>query len=161
MAYVFIGIVIFIIISFFMKSRYYQKIFSDEHYLEVAQWALEMLHAHAAPFTDNQSSTISSAKIALVYTSMVEDGKRAIHFSISQAGRYTTGAVGGRMIYLFIRLLHKNKCESTFYRTESSVYHAVFMVPADMELDLASAETAVEDMKDFQHFPIQSVTLER
>ncbi|KPK87704.1 hypothetical protein AMJ80_11820 [bacterium SM23_31] len=164
MAYV-IGIIVFVIVIVLIyvtsKSRYYGKIFSPEHYDEIFEWATFVLLMHPvkeSSFEDG-SAILTKAKIALAYTSGVDDGIRTIHFSISQGGGYTTQAVGNRMIFLLIRLLHKNQCQANFFQTESTVHHAVFSMPETKEWITSDKDAVIADMENCQRVPVQTISV--
>jgi hypothetical protein len=142
------------------KSRYYGRIFNDAHYAEVASWAASVLKRHPVtePSMDDGTALLTSAGLALAYTSDIDEGNRCIHFSISQAGRYTTGAVGGRFIFLLIRLLNKNKCEANIFRTPSTVHHVEFAMPENTEWVIENQAKVVSDMENYQPLPIAGAT---
>ena len=153
-----LGIVAFL---FVRKSRYYARIFSDAHYAEIATWASRMITQHlvAEPSTENGTAVLTSAGLALAYTSEVSEGKRTIHFSVSQAGSYTTGAVGRRVLLLLIRLLHQNRCEASLFQAKSTVYHAVFSLPADVSWLLAPVGAVVADLANCPSLPIETLPI--
>ena len=130
------------------RSRYYGRIYSDTHYAEIAQWASGMIGRHpvAEPSAENGTAVVTSAGLVLAYTSVVNEGRRSVHFSVSQAGGYTTGAVGRRVLFLLIRLLHQNRCEAHLSQGESTVYHAVFTMPVDAAWAVEAVEAVVTDM---------------
>ena len=130
------------------KSRYYGRIYSDAHYAEIARWASGMIGRHPVeePSTENGTAVVTSAGLALAYTSVVNEDKRSVRFAVSQAGGYTTGAVGRRVLFLLIRLLHQNRCEANLSQGESTVFHAVFTLPADAPWSVVPVEAAVGDL---------------
>lgn len=97
--------------------------------------------------------------MVVAYTSAVNDeGQRSIHFSISQGG-YTTAAVGGRFVFLLLRLLHQNVCSANLYKTETTVHHAVFSIPLDQELKIETTANVVADMRNYQDLQISTVSM--
>lgn len=163
MPYAIGAIAVLVIVAFVIvrKSRYYRSLFNEEHYAEIAEWASEVIDRHPVeePSIDDGTAVVTRAGLALAYTSDDDEGNRSIHFSVSQHGRYTTGAVGGRVLFLLIRLLHRNECEANLFRTESAVHHAIFTIPADRTWEVESVEAAVADMALYQPLPIDSVNL--
>ena len=169
MTYAVGAIVVLAIAAFLLvrKSRYYGRIFGEAHYAEIVRWASAMIigrHPVEEPSTTDGTAVVTSAGVALAYTSVVNEGRRSVHFSVGQTGGYTTGAVGRRVLFLLIRLLHQNRCEAHLFQAESTVYHAVFSMPADAPWTLAPAETAVGDAANcppqvFQALPIAQQTV--
>ena len=137
-----------LVFLFVRKSRHYGRIFSDTHYTEIARWVAGMIGRHPVeePSPADGTAVVTSAGLALAYTSVVNEGRRSVHFSVSQAGSYTTGAVGRRVLFLLIRLLHQNRCEANLFQAESTVYHAVFSMPVDTPWTVASVEAVVSDV---------------
>ncbi len=150
MTYLAGAVAILAVVAFLLvrKSRYYGRIFGDEHYAEIARWASGRIGRHPVegPSIEDGTAVVTSAALALAYTSEVNGGRRSVHFSVSQAGGYTTGAVGRRVLFLLIRLLHRNRCEANLFQAESTVYHAVFSMPADAPWMVAPVEAVVADV---------------
>ena len=150
MTYVVGAIVVFAVLAFLLgrKSRHYGRIFNDAHYAEIVRWASEVIGRHPVeePSAENGTTLLTNAGLALAYTSVTNAGRRSIHFSVSQAGSHTTAAVGRRVLFLLIRLLHQNRCEANLFQAESTVYHAVFSLPADTLWTVAPMEAVVADM---------------
>ncbi|MBD3331471.1 hypothetical protein GF356_01370 [candidate division GN15 bacterium] len=163
MPYIIIGVIIVAVVAFWAlrKSRYYGKIFNQSHYHEVASWVVEVLNIHPVEESslDDRTAIVSSGGIALAYTSSIDDGNRSIHFSISQAGGYTTGAVGGRFIFLIFQLLNKNKCEANVFKTQSTVHHVVFQMAEGENWVCGDIDEAVSEMDNYQPLPISNVNL--
>jgi hypothetical protein len=163
MPYAIAAIAVLVIVAFvILRSRgYYGSIFSDDHYAEIAYWASKVIGRHPVEESsvDDGTLLITSAGLVLAYTSDIDEGNRSVHFSVSQQGRYTTGAVGGRVLFLLIRLLHRNECEASLFRTESAVHHAVFRMPAGRRCEVESVDAAVADMAMYQPLPIEHVSL--
>ena len=155
----FVGAIVILAAAVFLlvqKSRYYHRIFGNAHYSEIVSWASEVLALHPVeePTTANGTAKVTSAGLALAYTSEVKEGRRSVHFSVSQVVGYTTGAVGNRVLFLLIRLLHKNRCEAHLSQAKSTVYHAVFSMPADVPWVLAPVGDVVTDMAHCSSLPI-------
>ncbi len=163
MLYAIGAIAVLVIVAFAIvrSSRYHRRIFNEEHYAQIAEWASEVIDRHPVEESSFQDGTlvVTSAGLALAYTSSNDEGDRSIHFSMSQQGRYTTSAVGGRVLFLLIRLLHRNKCDANLFRTESAVHHAIFTMPADRTWEVESVEAAVADMAIYQPLPIERVNV--
>ena len=162
MTYVIVATVMIAIVVLWVvrRSRYYGKIFSDSHYAEVAFWAARMIDRHPVKESSmaNGTALMTDAGLAIAYTSEINQGDRSIHFSISQAGGYTTGAVGGKFVFLLIRLLNKNKCKANIFKTDSTVHHAVFEMPVSENWILEDLAHVVSDMKGYQPLPITKVS---
>lgn len=163
MSYV-IGAVVVVIVAAILiakKSRDYRKIFNDDHYEEVAEWAKKVLDIYPVEESslDNGTALQTNAGLAIAYTSRIDEGRRSVHFSISQTSGYTTGAVGGRFVFLLIRLLNKNKSEANLFRTDSSVHHAVFSLPQDQDWELETVANTLADMKKYQPPPISYINI--
>ena len=99
MPYAIVAIAVLVIVAFVIlrRSRYYRSIFSEDHYAEIADWASKVIGRHpvAESSVDEGTLVATSAGLVLAYTSNINEGNRSVHFSVSQQGRYTTGAVGG------------------------------------------------------------------
>ena len=145
------------------KSRRYGRIFSDTHYTEIVRWASGMSGRLPVeePSPESGTAVVTSAGLALAYTSVVNEGRRSVHFSISQAGGYTTGAVGRRILFLLIRLLHQNRCEANLFQAESTVYHGVFSMPAEAPWVVAPVEAVVSDVANCPPEAIQALPIAR
>ncbi len=157
-----VGAVVVLMVAAFLlvrKSRYYRRIFSDAHYAEIAGWTSRMVARHPVeePSPEDGTALLTSAGLALAYTSHTSEGRRSLHFSVSQARGYTTGAVGRRVLFLWIRLLHRNRCEANLFQAESTVYHAVFSMPADAAWVLAPVADAVADVANCPPLPIETL----
>jgi hypothetical protein len=163
MPYAIVAIAVLVVVAFVMvrSARYYRRIYSEEHYAEIAAWASEAIDRHSVeePSVDDGTLAVTSAGLLLAYTSDIDEGDRSVHFSVSQDGRYTTGAVGGRVLFLLIRLLHRNRCEAQLFRTESAVHHAVFTMPAARTWRVESPEAVVADMAMYRPLPIRQENL--
>jgi len=155
---IFLAIIVIVVVR---KSRYYRKVFTDDHFGEIARWASRVIEKHPVvdPSEEDGTAFLTSAGLTLLYTSEVTDGDRVVHFSVSQRTGYTTHAVGNRVLFLLIRLLRNNKCEANLFRTQSSVHHAVFTIPADTAWAVESAEAVVRDLENCPELPIENVEL--
>ena len=155
---IFLAIIVFVVVR---RSRYYRKVYTDDHFDEIARWASGVIEKHPVedPSEDDGTAFLTSAGLTLLYTSEVTDGDRVVHFSVSQRTGYTTHAVGNRVLFLLIRLLRNNKCEANLFRTQTSVHHAVFSMPADTAWVIEPAEDVVRDMENCPELPIENVKL--
>ncbi len=156
-----IALTVVVAVMLFRRSRYYRRLFSDEHYAEVAEWASSVIDRHPVEESaiEDGTAVVTSAGLLLAYTSVDDEGDRSIHFSVSQRGSHTSAAVGGRVLFLLIRLLHRNECEANLFRTESTVHHAIFRMPAQVPWKVGAAEAAVADMAMYQPLPIERVNI--
>jgi len=157
---IFLAIIVLVVVR---KSRYYRKVFNDDHYGEIARWASGVIEKHPVenPSEEDGTALLTSAGLTLLYTSEITDGDRVVHFSVSQRTGHTTHAVGNRVLFLLIGLLHKNKCEANLFKTQTTVHHAVFTMPADTAWVTESAEAVVREMRNCPELPIETVELPR
>ncbi len=127
-----IVIVVLIVAGLWWRSwrrfkAYYQAIFSDTHYEQIAAWIAEV--ANIPGFSDPQLSDfqqlLTDPGIAVGLSRTTDNEGDRLHFSFSQRGRHTTGAVGKRMLALTMAMLNCNKCSASLYFTRSGVHHAV------------------------------------
>ncbi len=154
-------ILLIIIYYIFSKNRYYKLIFSDAHYLEVCRWVIEVIDKHpiAESKLENGTAFKTSFGLILAYTSLSDNGKRIITFSISESSGLTKGAVGGRFIFLLIRLFHKIKCNSNIFRTQSSVHYIEITIDEITLLEMHSADNVLGDMKNYRSMNIQQLNV--
>lgn len=141
------------------KSKRYNRIFNDQHYEEIANWVSIVLKKHPIDTSSLEEGTafITTAGVILAYTSVNNSGNRSVHFSVSQQEGYTTGAVGGRVLFLILRMLHKNQCTANLYTTKSTVHHAEFSMADGLEWETESIELVVADMENYRPLPIEFV----
>lgn len=145
-----------------VKYRATKYIFSSEHYREIIRWVKSVIDKHPIekPSFKDGSAKLTTGGLALAYTSEVEGNKRVVHFSISKCG-YTPDYIGSRIIFLLVRLLHMNKCEGDLFKTQTTVFHAVFKIPENIPLNTAEENAAIQDMNLYQPLPINMIHVAR
>lgn len=134
MTWFFVGIGVFVLLIVLWvasKGRLYGRIFSTEHYAELAD-AMPAVKAAACdminqdpvlPPTEDQRVVITSAGIAILYTISHKDDEFTHHFSISIAGRLTPYAVGGSFTLYIARLLGLDESKLEVGVSEGNVFH--------------------------------------
>ncbi len=130
MIYVIIAfaIVILGVIIFFLrgKSKYYGTIYSENHYTEIYDWIKSVVKLDSAeePSFDNGTAFSSTAGCGFTFSRNVDE-EDTIHIAISQIDTLTTHAVCGRIAFLIVLILNKNKVNVDLYFTESLVHHVI------------------------------------
>lgn len=158
MPYLIVGIIVVVILLFvlFAASRgpYYKKIFSEPHYAEIHDWLVKALEIGAIPepSTENGSSVVTSAGIAIALTRDCGQGAEQIHISISEARGTTTHAVANRVGFLLFVSLNQNKCDAGLFYTESRVHHLVFE-NSEATWKIRPKAEAIAAMADYQQLP--------
>jgi len=155
-------VIVAIVLWMSRRSRLYRRIFNDDHYAEIARWASKVIGIHPveSPSIDDGTAVVTSAGVALAYTSSVDDdGNRSIHFSVSQQGGTTTRAVGGRVLFLLVRLLHTNNSKSELFASESTVHHVIFTMRADKTWEVQPVTATVADMAHYLPQPVARVNV--
>ena len=139
----------------YRSSRY---VISSEHYREIIRWVKSVIDKHPIekPSFKDGTAVVTTGGLALAFTSGVEGNDRAIHFSISRCG-HTPDYIGSRVIFLLVRLLHMNKCQGNLYKTQTTVFHAVFKIPENIPFKTAEEDAAIKDMSLYQPLPINTI----
>jgi len=110
-------------------GRFYQRLFSQRHYLEVATAVIELraaalghLAAPEAP-TESISGAVSSEGLALSYSIVSTNTLTKHHFAVSLRGRSTPHAVGDRFLFMVAKFAGLPIDKVAFFSTESTVHH--------------------------------------
>jgi hypothetical protein len=138
------------------RSRLYWRLFSDEHFQEVAAGVARLKAAALEKVVVSPADEISSPEdprvrisksgLVVVYTVRQAAEKFIHHFSVSVGGGYTARAVGGTFLLFVTRLLEVPFEKSALGVGRSTVHHGEF------HLD-AAEQTA------FAGKPVRSVSL--
>jgi hypothetical protein len=162
MPYFLISVVLLAIVLLVGRSiqsfvRYYRKIYSDEHHVQISQWVAKVLQMGPIerPSLEDGSAIITDAKIVLAFTHDIDDEYDTIHFSISQRPRHTTHAVGGRMIFFLIQLLRTNKSNADCFYSSSTVHHLVLQKEKGEAWTLSPVEEAIARMEHYEPLPME------
>lgn len=126
------------------RNNVYRRVFSDEHFVEVANRIVRVAAAaFANPLSadggtpaspDDPRVLVSSAGLMLAYTVHPREGRIVHHWSVSLSGGYTAHAVGRTFVLLTARLIGVPYERLALGIGRSTVHHA--------EVDLSEAEHA-------------------
>ena len=143
------------------KSRYYSRIYSDEHYSEVCNWLVSVLSLGAVSELSSTDDTTlrSSAGCGFTFTRRIDE-LDTIHIAISQIGNITTHAVSNQFACLIVRLLDQNKAEADFFWTDSGVHHVVLAKESAGDWITNPVGIVVPSMKSSQHIPFRYQSLQ-
>jgi nitrogen fixation-related uncharacterized protein len=141
MIYIVIALILifFIIIAIFLhiKSKYYDNLFSENHYAKIYDWLKERI-------LDNTAFSSSSGCV-FTFTCKINK-KDVIHFAISQIESPTTHSVCGHLAFLILQILNNNEAEANFFFTESSVHHLIFSKESGTDWIVNEKETVLTAM---------------
>lgn len=162
-----IPIIIFAVIAlmWFKQSQYYNAIFNESHYREIYDWLLEMVNKGVVQNSSFGDKTVivTSGKLTLVYTRTVEKDKDTIYVSVSKAPKHTTDAVGGRILYLVISALNKNKATANIFKTQTSVHHLELSLEEKGQNKIVTNDfgQVMKNMANYQPLAVPLINLER
>lgn len=149
-----------IVAGYFIRVQYRTSkyVISSEHYREIIHWVKSVIEKHPVekPSFKDGTAIVTTGGLALGFTSVIEKDKRAIHFSISRCGN-TPDYIGSRIVFLLVRLLHMNKCEGNLFKTQTTVFHAVFKIPVNIPFKTIEEDAAIQDMSLYQPLPINTI----
>jgi hypothetical protein len=142
------------------RSRAYSRFFSDAHFLEVARGiprikaaALDRILApneDAALSPDDSRALVTSAGLAFFYTIQYIGDRFIHHYSVSEAGRITTAALGETYTLFVAKLLGVPFGALKLEIGRYAVRHAEFILSnAEQSAFVARAtpEVSAEDVK--------------
>jgi hypothetical protein len=132
-----------------LRARRYTRVFSDEHWREVARGMAGVKAAALAriiriegdePNTkDDPRVLTTSAGLAIIYTVSERAGRFVHHCSISAIGGPTTHALGGTFTIYVAKLLGLPFAELRCEVAESTVHHAELSLDAAEHVALVAA----------------------
>ncbi|BCM92892.1 hypothetical protein IAD21_04776 [Abditibacteriota bacterium] len=149
-----------IVFSLRRKGKYYDEIFSDDHYAEIVNWLRSVLKLGpvADPEPENNTAFQTSAGCGLTFTREIGE-KDIVHIAISQVGHVTTHAVCNRIAFLIAQALTSNDAEGDFLYTESNIHHILFVKDAGDEWDTKETDIVIAEMKFYEPPPFQFQSL--
>jgi hypothetical protein len=149
---VFVGLIIW---HFHRESRYYAKLYHDDHYTEIANWVASVLQKGniETPALDTGTAIVTSVGVALAYTREQDAEGDSLHFSVNLTDRLTTHSAAGRLIGFILILLNKNECQGTPFYTKSLVHHLVLTRADIAEWVVNPTDESILLMRDYQPLP--------
>jgi hypothetical protein len=153
------------------RLRMYRRLFSHEHFLEVARAAPSLKAAAVEnpvigdsfdPTTpDDPRVLLTKAGLAVLYTVGKRESAFVHHYSVSVAGQYTARAVGATFVALLAKQIGLPLEKARFWIGNSTVHHAQvtlseaehatligFSVPEISESNVTEARRTIDEMKD-------------
>lgn len=107
--------------------RFYNRLFSGEHYSKVAGLLLRLRQDALAPRSEparEPFGTLSSGGLAVSYSIHEDETGFTHHLAVSLPGRPTAHAVGDRFLFFLVKVLALPVEQTTFLSTPSTVHHA-------------------------------------
>ena len=154
-------IVLLILIFLISKSRYYRRMFSQGHFLEVHERFTAALRTalkcsgDTTPNPDDGTAFISSAGLLIAVSNHFEEGRHALHVSISQPGVVNTHAVANRFSFFFLAILGGNTMDLSPFYSQNHVQHLV-LIRDNPELQINAFEESYADYRrNFRPIPFQ------
>lgn len=123
------------------RGRTYDRIFSDEHFLEVAagmagvkQGAITLLATEMDPSADPRTLRTSAGMLIFYTIDRTPEGDFSHHVSVSKPGDLTTGAVGRRLTFLAALLVGLPLDRLALGYSQRGVHHAaILLAPSEHE----------------------------
>ena len=137
-----IGAVLAVIVLWLVpRGRTYDRIFSDEHFQEIAvgmgrvkQGAISLLGAEMDPSADPRTLRTSTGMLIFYTIDRMPEGDFSHHISVSKPGDLTTDAVGRRLTFLVARLVGLQLDRLALGYSQRGVYHAsILLTPSEHE----------------------------
>ena len=132
--YVLVAIVLFLAFMMWRKMRYYKRVFSDEHYFEVAEVLHELkelaLKKVGSTYAGPVEGKVTSAGLIISYSIQMEDGQFEHHVALSTKGRRTLHGIAHRFIYYSIWVLGLPIEQLQMAASQTSVHHGKVTISA-------------------------------
>jgi hypothetical protein len=136
------GVVLSVIVAYVVsRARAHQRLFADEHFLEVARAATGLKDAGIGTLVRSRNdmprsaadprTLITSRGVAIAYTVSSRDGAFVHHCSVSQPGSITPGAIGETFSIFVVRLFGLPIEKARLQVGSSMVHHVECTLDAD------------------------------
>jgi hypothetical protein len=157
-----IVLIIAVIWHFCSESHYYKRLYSEEHYTEIAQWVASVLRKGSvdSPSLDDGTAIVTSSAVALAYTRSQDDEGDTLQFSVNLTNRLTTHSAAGRLIGFILILLNKNACGATPFYTNSLVHYLVLNRESVGEWIINPTDESIAQMSEYVPLPFVLQELE-